>query len=174
MNDLIAKIDTEHESHRDKFEKLDEKLTELEESKLDNPCPAGNHYHLIDGKCYYIGTYRKSAEDADRFCKTIFHGRLFEPRSLDTSKKVHTFALSVKNTHFWIGVNDKDNENSWVYNSDGSPIVSSALPFYSGQPNGGTGENCMLYYRTLESNIGEVGDYPCTGYANSFICERAA
>ena len=35
MNDTIAKIDTEHESHRDKLEKLDEKLTELKESKLN-------------------------------------------------------------------------------------------------------------------------------------------
>merc|ERR1719400_1930243 len=40
MNDTIARIDTEHES-------LDEKLTELKESKLDDPCPVGNDYKLI-------------------------------------------------------------------------------------------------------------------------------
>ena len=177
MNDTIAKIDTEHESHRDKLEKLDEKLTELKESKLDNPCPVGNNYHLIHGKCYYISKNKKSAEDADRFCKTTFNGQgqLFEPRTLDVNKKVHKFALSIKNDHFWVGLNDKVNEKSWVYNSDGSPIVPSALPFKSGQPSSGTSQNCMMYYVLKgEPNIGEVGDYPCTGYSHSFICERAA
>jgi len=163
INDTIAKIDI-----------FDEKLTKLNESKAEKEkCPVGNHYNIINHKCYFISTNALSAEEADQFCKTTFNGKLFEPRSLNTNVKVHKFALTITKTVFWIGLNDKNNENAWVYNSDGSPVVTSALPFPSSQPDGGIKQNCLKYHGSGDTHIGKMGDYTCNT-AIPFICERHA
>ena len=77
--------------------------------------------------------------------------------------------------NWWIGVNDKETEGSFVYESNGSPI-SYAPKFHSnGWGSRGTSNNCILYATPSsghESDIVNWIDYSCTADFYS-ICEKS-
>ena len=126
------------------------------------------NYHTIDNKCYYIDTTSRNYDDAKQNCNTKFTlGKLFEPKSSTSSKRVHKVALGIKSASFWLGINDKRNEGSWVYDSDGTSVAFS-IPWYPEEPNGGSSQNCLVYWNP--SQIGQLSDLECT---NSYlsICE---
>ena len=69
------------------------------------------YYHAIDNKCYYIDATSRTYYDAKRNCNTKFTlGKLFEPKSSTSNKRVHQVALGVKSGSFWLGINNKRNE----------------------------------------------------------------
>ena len=190
INDTIIKIDAKHEV----FKKTQEKMQEdLEKSKmrmdeiedvLDGhnnllkvwKCPTSKpNYRSIENRCYYFETTFKSYDDAKQNCNTKFpQGKLFEPKSSSSNKKVHKVALSIKWASFWIGITDKRSEGNWVYDSDGASVAFS-IQWYTatGQPNpnGGSSENCLIYYSHLEKWIGQMGDNICSSTYPS-ICEQ--
>ena len=139
---------------------------------LTPPCPTSEpNYRIIDSKCYYFEEEYKTYDDAKLNCNTKFpQGKLFEPKSSSSNRKVHKEALSILERGYWIGINDKRGEGSWVYDSDGSSVGFS-IPWYYGEPNGGSGENCLKYWSRSERYIGELGDYRCNGRYPS-ICEQ--
>jgi hypothetical protein len=78
------------------------------------------------------------------------------------------------NLPYWIGVNDKQTEGSFVYESNGSPI-SFRPKFRSGYGSAGTSSNCILYATPSswhESDNVYWLDMSCTGSAYS-ICENS-
>ena len=137
------------------------------------PCPTSEpNYRLIDNTCYYFETTRKSYDDAKQNCNTKFpQGKLFEPKSLSSNKKVHKAALSIENyPHWWIGITDKRSEGSWVYDSDGASVAFS-IPWISGEPTGGTVQNCLQYKSASRNLIGQLGDNSCPMTCPT-ICEQ--
>ena len=97
-------------------------------------------------------------------------GKLFEPKTLAINKKVHKMAVEViPRSYFWIGVNDKDNEGRWVYDSDGSQLEFVAPWGSSHYGSRGSSENCVLYFNP--DNIGKWVDVRCTRLAYNSICE---
>ena len=137
------------------------------------PCPTSEpNYRLIDNTCYYFETTRKSYNDAKQNCNTKFpQGKLFEPKSLSSNKKVHKAALSIENyPHWWIGITDKRSEGSWVYDSDGASVAFS-IPWISGEPTGGTVQNCLQYKSASRNLIGQLGDNSCPMTCPT-ICEQ--
>ena len=140
--------------------------------KKQQSCLKGEpNYRFIDNTCYYFETTYKSYDDAKQNCNTKFpQGKLFEPKSLSSNKKVYKMALSIKNhPYWWIGITDKRNEGSWVYDSDGTSVAIS-IPWNSGEPNGepngGSGENCLQSWK-----IGKWGDISCGNNWAMSICE---
>ena len=142
-------------------------------------CPTTNpNYQAIDNICYYFETKPKTYDDAKQNCNTKFtQGKLFEPKSLASNKKVYLAALDTKNIDWWLGINDKRNKGSWVYDSDGSSIAFS-IPWYPGEPSGGhdvenesSGDYCVQYWNTPKNMIGLWDDYTCSTAVAS-ICEQ--
>ena len=148
------------------------------------PCPTSEpNYRIIDSKCYYFEAEYKTYNFAKQNCNTKFpQGKLFEPKSTSSNRKVHKEALSYYPNEpgypsgYWIGINDKRSEGSWVYDSDGTSVAFS-IPWYNGEPNGltdgggNTYQNCLKYWSRSERYIGELGDYTCYSLYPS-ICEQ--
>ena len=183
MNDTIAKLDIEHkeltesdEEQKVEIEKLKKKLNEhdikLKTTALSIPsqCPTEESgYRFIEGNCYFFEIiYEMNYEAAKQNCHTKFNGmgKMFEPKTLAINEKVHEIALDLKRHHYWVGVNDIQNEGTWVYTSDGSPIPFNA-PWFSGYGSRGASLNCVLFN---SFTIGKWGDYKCASDWFS-ICE---
>ena len=174
INDTIAKIDIEYkelretiDEQKDEYETLNQKMNRVDDVFK---CPLnGENYRSIDNKCFYVDTTLRNYDDAKQNCNTKFsRAKLFEPKSSTTRKRVHQMALSITNAGFWLGINDKRSEGSWVYDTDETSVTFS-IPWYPGEPNGGRGQNCLMYWNP--SQIGQLSDLACK---NSYlsICEQ--
>ena len=75
-----------------------------------------------------------------------------------------TWILGTSTQYFWIGLHDSYSENFFQW-SDGSPLDFSL--WASGQPNGGSGENCV---RVEWSEGGTWFDMDCEA-VHPFICK---
>ena len=64
-----------------------------------------------------------------------------------------------------MGMSDKISEGTWLYNSTGSTM--SYTNWNSGEPNGGTNENCII----MVASNGVWVDVSCNG-AYSTMCEK--
>ena len=83
----------------------------------------------INDRCYYF--YNKdvgSFDDAQKICSDTFkqhgfeNGKLYEPRNAEIFVKIYRLAedFSQKPTiQLWLGLNDKEKENEFVYSSNG-------------------------------------------------------
>jgi len=112
------------------------------------PCPVEkSNVYLIEGECFaFDKTKVRKKDDTKAYCASVFgehlHGRIHEPRS----RSIQSTVISKWNTfapggyYHWIGINDKQSEGTWRYDSDDSKIAFSS--WTSGQPDGGTGQNC--------------------------------
>lgn len=140
-------------------------------------CPIeDSKYRLIDGICFFYESTRLNYDTAKANCETKFdgNGRLYEPRSLDTMKKVRETGVANDLGNFpWIGINDISEEGTWVYTSDGS-TVSISIPWGSGYydyGSRGTSYNCVLFGWLSGSNSDKVMDLGCNYGAYPSICE---
>ena len=137
-----------------------------------------SRYQMIDGICVFYEKSRLKYEAAKSNCESKFNGngRLYEPRSLATLKKVRKTGLD---NYFglcpYIGINDISEEGTWVYTSDGSP-VSMSIPwasywqsYWDSKPDfKATEYNCAVFTNSYPRY--ELVDYPCTSDSPS-ICE---
>ena len=83
----------------------------------------------INDRCYYF--YNKdvgSFDDAQKICSDTFkqhgfeNGKLYEPRDAEFFVKIYRLAedFSQRPTlQLWLGLNDKEKDGEFVYNSDG-------------------------------------------------------
>merc|ERR1712008_245436 len=138
-------------------------------------CPTNDpNYHLLNDHCIFLEKSYKTYEDAKQNCETKFsgHGKLFEPKTWSENEMAYKIAKSIDNK-WWIGVNDKQTEGSYVYESNGSPI-SYTPKFYNAYGSKGTSANCIFYIPpSSESDIVHWVDYPCY-YIYYSICENSA
>ena len=93
---------------------------------------------------------------------------MFEPRDQSVAGKV----LSRANAHnlgdFWIGIHDRYNEGTFVYESDNALL--SSTNWGAGEPNDNTsGEDCVEVNRWNDWNW---NDLPCSYQQRSTVCLR--
>ena len=100
------------------------------------PCPTNDpNYHLLNDHCIFLEHSKLSYQDAKQNCKIKFdgHGKLYEPLTWSENKMAWKIARATDGTgysHYWIGVNDKQTQGSFVYESNGKPISYTPL-FYT-------------------------------------------
>jgi len=140
-------------------------------------CPTNDpDYHVLNDHCIFLEKSHKTYEDAKQNCETKFagHGKLFEPKTWSENQMAYKIAKAI-HPNWWIGVNDKQTEGSYVYESNGLPI-SYTPKFRYGFGSRGTFANCILYRSASsghESDIVHWVDYPCS-YIHYSICENSA
>ncbi len=130
-------------------------------------CPCD--VEILDGHPYQICTEglpweeaRDACEDSGYHLATIDQDR--ENRSLAR-------ALEDYGDHetYWIGYNDVAVDGDWVW-EDGSPSRFEYWNWATGEPNGGTGENCAMMYVQFYDWHGRWNDESCTS-GKRYVCE---
>ena len=104
--------------------------------------------------------------EAQSYC-IGFGGKLYEPRNETVLEDVVIEAREIFNDEFWLGIHDKNEEGTWVYASDNSPLEFDN--WAGGEPsNSGIGEDCGI----VENDGGNGGwnDLHCTNWRKSFVC----
>ena len=76
----------------------------------------------MDDKYYYFNDGPANNDDAIASCINK-GGKLFEPKNEKVNIEVTNLAKDRGLDSFWLGINDKSQENSFVYASDGTYII---------------------------------------------------
>ena len=119
----------------------------------------------MNGKVYYFHVGGKTYNEAVAYCLTK-EGMLAEPKSLQEHNDMATLAETVtfEGLGVWIGINDKSQEGSFTYESDGEFIEYTN--WYPGKPD--SSGDCVILKK---SNGFKWNDHPCRQNM-SFICEK--
>ena len=96
-------------------------------------------------------------------------GKLFEPRDLATNDLVIDYAQGIRNTRFWLGINDIDIEGTFQYATGGNLVFTN---WEASQPDNQHGaQDCVYSGSPLNSGIlGKWDDFNCNTKYSS-ICE---
>merc|ERR1712062_755827 len=134
-------------------------------------CPIG-WFRILDS-CLWVPPKeaKLSHDEAYMFCKRkIPGGKLFEPMSKvhnDYAKDlVDAFDGEIFQGYIWLGINDHMEEGQYVYSKSDEPIIFEN--WVSGQPDGGTNQNCIAQDT---GNTRTWRDIECRS-AQRFICEK--
>ncbi|XP_051765532.1 CD209 antigen-like protein E [Ctenopharyngodon idella] len=120
--------------------------------------------HEKDGRIYnqssfyYISSEKKSWTESRKYC-TERGADLIIINNKEEQDFVKKMSDGVK---VWIGLTDSDVEDTWKWVDD--TYLTSNF-WGSGEPNGRTGENCVL------TDSSGWADYPCHGHYQ-WICEK--
>ena len=103
-------------------------------------CPSG--WHEMYHGCYYIPPGKMTHDVAQANCK-IMGAKLAEPVNAEVDLGI---ALYVKaalgfDELYWLGINDRQQENKWVYDSSGKEVPYTN--WIKLAPNDGTDANCV-------------------------------
>ncbi|XP_053407988.1 perlucin-like protein [Mercenaria mercenaria] len=128
-------------------------------------CPNGWMTH--DSSCYHFSHDTEEWASAVAICK-ILGGHLVEID--DATENLYLVSQAkLLNKSFWIGLNDLQEENSWVWVNSNTP--ASYTHWHPGQPdNGASNENCAHLYPGFSFSW---NDKQCYTHYN-YICEKAA
>ena len=94
-------------------------------------------------------------------------GKLPEPRN----EIENNFLDSLDICNFVLGINDKEVEGQWVFDSDNTKVTWFDWEIYGGIPNGGTTQNCAFMHHNW-------ADYKCESTSfydvqkRQLVCER--
>jgi len=154
-------------------------LKEVCETKLE-------YSRWIDDRCYFFHNKEVRAfDDAKKICSDTFkqhgfeNGRIYEPKDSENFVKIYKLAeeFSKRPTlQLWLGLNDREKEGEFVYNSNGK-LPKIEEHWADRQPNGGLNENCLTTFMPDEDDSPRLYDRPCvevdsigeTGH--KFFCE---
>lgn len=119
---------------------------------------------------YFFVTTKKKFADAQSDCNAR-GGKLFEPLDSRVLKTVINHAESEGIGTFWLGINDKNEEGTFVYDSDNSVVSELLLDWQKGRPDnivqnpGDPGEDCIVV------GSSQLNDKNCDDFLASFVCE---
>merc|ERR1712150_261072 len=131
--------------------------------------------------CYKYVNADLPWEKAKERCHTL-HGWLAEPMS-DVENEYVKETMRLAGNHggirVWLGGNDKQQENTWVWDHSKKPITRTGfIDWNPGQPDFGTNENCMEMSK-VSSHIKATyhgqgwNDNECDHYTH-FVCQTDA
>ena len=100
------------------------------------------------------------------------NGRLFEPKSWNENEVAYKIGKLLGEKNWHIGINDKQNEGQFVFESDGTPI-SYSPKWYADYGAKGTTMNCILFAIGNSVSTARWHDYTCSSAYGS-ICEQNA
>nr|ABY54815.1 c-type lectin 2 [Branchiostoma belcheri] len=134
----------------------------LRRTSMRSTCPA--RYELFNGNCYRFSTDQKPYNEAQAICQEEVV--IWQPAK---NNETHDFlANHVRDTtkgNTWIGLSDVVTEGQWVWD-DGTLLVGDGI-WGTGEPNGGTVENCVHIY-PLKDYRWNDSTCPTSRY---YICE---
>ena len=129
-------------------------------------------WEYLNGECYKLITEEKSWQEAQEHCQTL-GSKLAEPQSPCESDLLHYFFQFARprdatEKYAWIGINDIDTENTFVFASNGQPVPYNY--WNVGEPSNdyGHGDCVHLFYKLSD---GKWNDIQCS-WKKWFICER--
>ncbi|XP_055864462.1 C-type lectin domain family 4 member K-like [Biomphalaria glabrata] len=160
--DVLKNLDVEKTKIRVLQEKLDKVIT-----IPDLSCKVG--YNLImHGSlyaCVWVSKVEKNYIDARDDCKEK-GGHLL---TLKTHEKFQLFLRNDPGRYLWIGLNDRESENTFRWEDDNSicNIYCQEKIFATGEPNNINNEDCAAYYPTRHI----VNDNDCESL-NYYMCEH--
>ena len=110
----------------------------------------------------------------DNLDKCLQHGGILpEPRSQEENE----FLNSLNSDLFVLGMSDRDTEDTWVWDSDVTPVVWQN--WQSDDPGGGPGENCAVMLRNYGNSGALWGDVACLSHVymdakdKQLICQKS-
>ena len=125
-------------------------------------CPLGWTDLGIEGgeKCYRHFPVKVTYFDAQHVCETKYNGTLASPTSAEEMN-----AINEKFTYYyiWIPFTDENSEGVWKWDTGGTDLFGAS--WQSGQPNGGSSENCCV----MKNKI--LWDVKCSSILYMFMCE---
>ncbi|XP_078688578.1 polycystin family receptor for egg jelly-like isoform X2 [Branchiostoma floridae x Branchiostoma belcheri] len=123
-------------------------------------CPAG--WSLFSGKCYKVFTDTVAYSQARQVC--IDNGGSL---AMVKNSEISSFMKTLSSDHKWFGLSDEVTEGQFLW-EDGTSLTSTGFTdWYPGEPNGGSLENCVQYWRRTWN------DRSCTDQLG-FTCEVRA
>ncbi|KAI8482560.1 hypothetical protein Bbelb_397080 [Branchiostoma belcheri] len=126
-------------------------------AKMVTECPAG--WSLFSGKCYKVFTDAMTYSQARQVC--IDNGGSL---AMIKNSEINSFVKTLPSDHKWFGLTDEVTEGQFLW-EDGSSLTSTGFTdWYPGEPNGGSLENCVQYWRQTWN------DRSCTDQLG-FTCE---
>ena len=129
----------------------------------DITCPEG--WTLVGNKCLHLINEIRTYDEAVSHCISI-SGNLTEPRTDIEADQLRDFS---NNKLVWIGINDKDQENKFIYESNGQE--ASFLKWSPNEPNNaGIGEDCVMTWPYKGDGWNDGG---CDSLL-SFVCEKTS
>ena len=114
---------------------------------------------------------KRNQTEAKQDCENQFakntKGRLLEPRDTNTNKLVYEESKNVfgEDDYIWVGIDDISAENQWTYSSSGQNV--SKTFWTNEQPDGGTNQGCVIFFKAKE---GLWNDVECSSNFR-YICE---
>merc|ERR1712062_717874 len=111
-NDLVQLLDDKMEQHMDK----------CNQRTNVKSCPA--NWNKVSDSCILLSSERTDFDTAIEKCKDL-DAKLYEPQSLSHNQMVYALIeeKGQEGYYFWIGIHDKNTENSFVYQSNNQPIA---------------------------------------------------
>ena len=131
------------------------------------PSEIGWHENVETGQKYLVlETHTLIHDESQQMCAK--HGAMLpEPRSRTENEFLKTLTSA---DLFLLGMNDRKEEGSWVWDSDGTPVVFT--DWETGEPNNLGVEHCgvMIYGRWFDMRC---GDHPgLMTYTRVLICQQ--
>ncbi|KAI8504762.1 hypothetical protein Bbelb_178800 [Branchiostoma belcheri] len=123
-------------------------------------CPAG--WSLFSGKCYKVFTDTVTYSQARQVC--IDNGGSL---AMVKNSEINSFLKTLSSDHKWFGLSDEVTEGQFLWEDGGSLTSTGFTDWYPGEPNGGSLENCVQYWRQTWN------DRSCTDQLG-FTCEVRA
>ncbi len=131
----------------------------------------------VTGNCFYKGSTSKTWSAAETACEADgAHLAVASTAHLDS-------VIDTLGHNMWLGMSDQTTEGKWVYtygseagtqfwsgDQNGSAFGGNFTDWHSGEPNGGTGESCLVndYFGDYE-----WADEGC-GLTNTYVCQKDA
>merc|ERR1712029_96165 len=162
---LDAKMEQQNENCNQRMnEKFEECQTELEDLKNRlKPCPA--NWNKVSESCILLSSEYSDFDTAVEKCKDL-DAKLYEPQSLSHNQMVYALIeeKGLESKDFWVGIHDKNTENSFVYQSNNQPIAFQHWGSFNdasgAQPNNKNGnQNCVQIHRTHSAWNGPRGSW---------------
>ena len=121
------------------------------------------------GKQYVdLNTAETSHQKATELCQAV-GGRLPQPRN----QEENDFLNNMQTIIFFLGMTDTASEGRWVWDSDGSAV--SWTLWKSGEPDGGSVQNCASMLRNVAAVAGDRERWAsggCEKQHKTAVCEK--
>ena len=136
--------------------------------KCNIACPQG--WTLVGSKCLQMSADSRTYDEAAQQCRSI-GGTLAEPMNTDENDGMINFTKTQNKfwgeDRFWIGFNDKNQENQFISESTGQHLD---IKYWSpGQPDNSNDEDCVEVW--FHDNY-RWNDAQCD-IKFPFVCQRA-
>ena len=133
-----------------------------------------DRYEIIGNKCIYFSKEEAQFNEAKSICNAK-SGILYEPKSLSHLQLVRNSnkKRDTKNC-FWLGIDDRTTEGTYLYNSDNSPLdpsIESTIVYTNGcfGPDRPDGKNCDHLYTCHQ--ITHIYTHHKNGKSVAAVCE---